>query len=57
MLDGIKPLADNILANLIQIHYPNWYQKLISVQYPKKVFIYLFIIKYIIIKINNFLIF
>jgi hypothetical protein len=39
MLNGIQPLADNILANLIKDHYPNWYQKLISVQYPKKVFI------------------
>ena len=40
MLDGIQPLADDILANLIKIHYPNWYNKLISVQYPKKVHVY-----------------
>jgi hypothetical protein len=38
MLDGIKPLADEVLANLMKTHYPNWYQKCISVQYPKKVY-------------------
>ncbi|KAF0480806.1 calnexin independence factor cif1 [Gigaspora margarita] len=37
MLDGIIPLADNVLANIIQKHYPNWYNKLKLVQYPKKV--------------------
>ena len=39
MLNGIQLLADNILTNLIEIHYPNWYKKLISVQYLKKVYI------------------
>jgi hypothetical protein len=38
MLDGIKPLADEVLANLMKTHYPNWYQKCILVQYPKKVY-------------------
>ena len=38
MLDGIKPLIDEVLANLIRNYYPNWYQKCNSVQYPKKVF-------------------
>jgi hypothetical protein len=53
MLDGIIPLADEVLAQLIQIHYPSWYKKCISVKYPKQVFylfififIYLFIIIY-----------
>ena len=41
MLNGIKPLANNVLANLMQNHYPNWYTKCIYVQYPNKVFIYI----------------
>ncbi|KAF0345704.1 hypothetical protein F8M41_015768 [Gigaspora margarita] len=37
MLDGIIPLANNVLAKLIQNHHPKWYGKLILVQYPEKV--------------------
>jgi hypothetical protein len=42
MLDGIKPLANNVLANLMQEYYPNWYTKCISVRYPDKVYIYIY---------------
>ena len=53
MLDGIVPLADNVLTNLMKIHYPSWYKKCISVKYPKKVYnyirIYLLIYIYILI--------
>ena len=49
MLNGIKPLADEVLANLIKVYYPNWYQKYISVRYPKNVCI---LILYIFININ-----
>ena len=38
MLDGIKPLANNVLIKLMQDHYPNWYTKYISVCYPNKVY-------------------
>ena len=49
MLNGIKSLADEVLANLIKVYYPNWYQKCISVWYPKKIYI---LILYIFININ-----
>ena len=49
MLNGIKPLADEVLTNLIKVYYPNWYQKCISVWYPKKIYI---LILYIFININ-----
>jgi hypothetical protein len=37
MLDGIIPLADKVLTNLMQVHYPSWYEKCISIKYQKKV--------------------
>ena len=37
MLDGIKPLANEVLANLMKIYYSKWYQKCISIWYPKKI--------------------
>jgi hypothetical protein len=43
MLDDIKPLANNVLLNIIKKCYPDWYSKRISIQYPENVSIYLFI--------------
>ena len=37
MLDGIKPLADEVLGNIMKNHYPKWYKKCIAVKYSKKV--------------------
>ena len=42
MLDGIKPLANNVLAKLMQDYYPNWYTKY-TVQ-SKKNWNYIFVI-------------
>ena len=36
MLDGIKPLANEVLANLMKIHYPNWYRKMYICSISKK---------------------
>jgi hypothetical protein len=37
MLDKVKPLADNVLAKIMEKNYPNWFNKRIEVQYPSKV--------------------